>query len=1098
MSNAYLLSPSIFGDEIVFSTDDDIWKYNLQTKFAYRLTRQVGECFEPSFSPDGKNIIYRCNENSMIDIYKIPSNGGASTRLTFCGYMKKGNFLNNDKIIVSTGAFQHIISHANLYALDINTLKMKNLNLGTGNFLFKEKEFSLLGKNIGNPARWKRYRGGTAGTFWYADNKGKNKDNFKQIFKNLKSNLSNPIIYKEKLYFISDHEGYGNIYKSNPKGGKLTRITNEAKFYVRSFDIQEDRIVYNCAGEIKIQDLSSKESNQLNIEINAPFEQASPRIIETEEYLDHFDISEDGRQLAISSRGKLFILPPWGGSPIRLGKMSRRYKNITMIPTVEEESSNSKNKIVKKSKQMKNRKTTYLLASVYVDADGSDKISLFDEQHNEIEISSTDLGKIYEIVASPDGKHISFTNTKTAIYILELKSMTIKKIDQSGFGVVLDLNWSCDSSILNYSKQVESGKSELWNYHLQTSKKYNFIPSVHSDLSGSYSDNGDYFYFCSTREFETKFIETYFDYTITESQNIYAITLKDNVIPPTQLFLNNTPDEDEEEEEDDSKDEIKKKQDKSEKSKEEVIIESGIENRISKLNLPMGNYQKVWSIGDKVFYLNYSLPNLNRRELFEDGIFSLHCYDLKTNKSKLWQKDIFEAKMSNDGDFFVMNTKEGLRVISTESKPTEGEEDNKKDGWIDLTRITNKIDIRSEWKQMFNEAWLLQRENFWTPDMSKVKWTGIYKNYLPLLNKVNTRFEFSDLLWEMQGELGTSHCYEFGGDFYRDNKKFTQGFLGADYTFDKNKLTIKKFIKGDSWIENTHSPLLKENVSMNIGDEIHQIDGDSILSMENFYSTLQGKAGKNVTLKIKRKSSKTFENVTVKLLRHELHARYRNWVNDNRNLINKKTNGKIGYIHLPDMYINGMTEFYRSLIVETKKEGLIIDVRYNGGGHVSQIILKFLAQKVLGFDITRNFGTTTYPMDTVNGPIICLTNEYAGSDGDIFSHCFKLMKLGKLIGKRTWGGVVGIWPRFGLQDGTLTSQPEFSHWFKDVNFQVENYGTEPDIEVDILPQDYKKGIDTQLERGIKEILIDLKKNPPLKPDLKKNRSDLSIPKLPRT
>ena len=219
-------------------------------------------------------------------------------------------------------------------------------------------------------------------------------------------------------------------------------------------------------------------------------------------------------------------------------------------------------------------------------------------------------------------------------------------------------------------------------------------------------------------------------------------------------------------------------------------------------------------------------------------------------------------------------------------------------------------------------------------------------------------------------------------------------------------------------------------------------------------------------------------------------------VTKNRDFVHKKTKGKIGYVHVPNMSIWGYSEFYRSYISESEKEGLIIDVRYNGGGNVSQHLLKILKQKVIGFDTTRYFGIEKYPNSAINGPIVCLTNEHAGSDGDIFSHAFKLMKIGKLIGKRTWGGVIGIWPRLGLNDGSLTTQPEFSHWFEDVGYDVENYGTEPDIEVDILPSDYAKGIDPQLDRSIKEALKDIKKNHLSMDGLNKKKPNLKLPKLP--
>ena len=375
--------------------------------------------------------------------------------------------------------------------------------------------------------------------------------------------------------------------------------------------------------------------------------------------------------------------------------------------------------------------------------------------------------------------------------------------------------------------------------------------------------------------------------------------------------------------------------------------------------------------------------------------------------------------------------------------------------------------------------------------MSGINWKKIHDRYYKLINRVSSRSEFSDLVWEMQGELGTSHCYEFGGD-YKPKRNYNIGLLGADLEFDNDKKAykIKHLVKGDVWSGHMTSPLFRPGLNVKEGMYIKSISGNKLNKSTSPNIHLVNQVNKDVELIIADEENKNDREITIRTIPNENELRYRDWVEKNRNYVHRKTKNKVGYVHIPDMSPWGYSEFHRYWLSELQYDSLIVDVRFNGGGHVSQLILEKLARKRLGYDITRWMGTESYPGDSIAGPTIAITNEYAGSDGDIFSHSFKLMNIGKLIGKRTWGGVIGIWPRNLLVDGTITTQPEFSFWFKDVGWDVENYGTDVNIEVDITPKDYSKGIDTQLDRGIKEILLELKKNPVIKPTFE-NKPNLS-------
>src|SRR5471032_2798299 len=366
---------------------------------------------------------------------------------------------------------------------------------------------------------------------------------------------------------------------------------------------------------------------------------------------------------------------------------------------------------------------------------------------------------------------------------------------------------------------------------------------------------------------------------------------------------------------------------------------------------------------------------------------------------------------------------------------------------------------------MYAEAWRLQREQFWDEAMSGVDWDAVFARYAALLPRLRTRTELSDLIWEMQGELGTSHAYEMGGDF-RVPPQYKRGFLGADYVWDASAKGYR-IERGDSCDRDLDSPLAEPGVDVRVGDVITAISGRDVSFETPPGALLVNQAARDITLTISRDGEKS--RALVRTLRDERQLRYRAWVEENRRIVHERTDGKVGYLHIPDMGPWGFAEFHRGFLSEFDRAGLIVDVRYNRGGHVSPLLLEKLARKRVGYDVSRYGPPQPYPPESLGGPMIALTNQFAGSDGDIFSHCFKLYGLGTLVGMRTWGGVVGINPYHELVDGTVTTQPEYSFWFVDSGWGVENYGTDPDVVVDIAPQDTAAGRDPQMETALKLI-----------------------------
>jgi tricorn protease len=362
--------------------------------------------------------------------------------------------------------------------------------------------------------------------------------------------------------------------------------------------------------------------------------------------------------------------------------------------------------------------------------------------------------------------------------------------------------------------------------------------------------------------------------------------------------------------------------------------------------------------------------------------------------------------------------------------------------------------------------------------MSGVDWPAVLTRYEKLLPKVRTRDELSDVIWEMHGELGTSHAYEIGGDKRRP-PQYKRGFLGAEIAWsdEAGAYRIERILRGDPWNRDADSPLAEPGVDVREGDLLVAIGGRALTAQTGPGALLVNQAGRDIVLTVVRGRMSEPRRVLVRTLRDERMLRYRGWVEANRALVHRSTGGRVGYLHIPDMGPWGFAEFHRGYLSDFDRDGLIVDVRYNRGGHVSALLLEKLARKRVGYDVSRWAPPFPYPEESVAGPIVAITNQFAGSDGDIFSHCFKLYGLGPLVGMRTWGGVVGVNPRHCLIDGTETTQPEYSFWFTDAGWGIENYGTDPTHEVDIAPQDAKRGADPQMDEALRLVTEALAASP---------------------
>lgn len=1081
MSAGYYFFPTIANDTVVFASEDDLWSVPASGGVARRLTSNLARVTYPSLSPDGTQLAFVGYEEGQPDVYVMPSIGGQARRLSFMGggLFQTVGWSPEGKIIFAANSGQPFRYMIYLYTLSPQGGQPERINLGPARTIsYGPQGGIVLGRNTGDPARWKRYRGGTAGQLWI-DPQGTGV--FHPLIQ-LDGNLASPMWLGERIYFLSDHEGVGNLYSCLPSGEDLQRHTHHSEFYARNASSDGRRIIYHAGADLYLYNPITGTGEMIPVEFYSPQIQRNRKFVDASRFLEDWQLDPKGKSLATTTRGKLFTFGNWEGAAMQHGEpQGVRYRLPNWL--------NDGKRLV-----------------AVTDAAGEERFILFhaDSLQPAELLPELDIGRPVHIEVNPKKDQIIFSNHRFELLFLDLKTHELKTIDRGKAERIAGFSWSPDGEWAAYSVSTSLQVAVLKLWRASTGKITPLTEPVLRDVAPAFDPEGKYLYFLSYRHFNPVYDNLHFDLNFPRGVKPFLITLQKDTPSPFIPRLK-AEDEDEKEKQDEVTKEAEKADDQTQEKETEKPIQldlEGIEQRIVAFPVNEGKYGRILGLQEgRVLYSSYPVEGAIGEpwlpgEPEAKGL--LQIYKFEDQEEETLIKGISDFDLSRDASTLVYQAGSRLRVLKAGEKPDEdaGDKPSRKSGWIDLERVSVAVIPGAEWRQMFREAWRLMRDHFWTPDMSQVDWTTVHTRYLPLVDRVGSRAEFSDLMWEMQGELGTSHCYEMGGD-YRPQPAHQTGFLGADFELDQKNggWRITQILRGDVWDEQAASPLNQPGVNLQVGDRLLAINGQPLSAELSPTAALSNLAGCEVSLTVAANDGTPSRNVTVKTLFSETPARYRDWVETNRRLVHEATDGRVGYVHIPDMGAEGYAEFHRGYLAEVDREGLIVDLRYNSGGHVSSLLLEKLARRRIGYDLTRWGIPTPYPLESVMGPMVALTNEQAGSDGDIFSHGFKLMGLGPLLGKRTWGGVVGIWPRQALVDGSLTTQPEYSFWFSDVGWGVENYGTDPDIEVDNTPQDYAQGVDAQLKRSIAEIQKLLESNPPKMPDFA-DRPSRALPSLP--
>ena len=1080
--------PDIHKDKVAFVYGGDIWIASTGGGVARRITTHPGRELFPKFSPDGKWIAFTGQYDGNFNVYVIPAEGGQPKQLTF--YQGGAQPLSDrmgihNEVVTWFPDSKRILFLSRRdatngwikrpFSVSIDGGLPEPLPMDQGGLISFSPDGTKVAYNrvFRNFRTWKRYTGGLAQDIYIYDIKN---NVFEQQIPHTEYTDTFPMWHENTIYFTSDRgpEHKLNLYSYDPASKQVEQLTKFTSYDVMWPSLGPDAIVFENAGYLYTFDFASKQAQKLTLYVPGETGETLKHWTSVSRLITNFDISPDGKRAVFAARGDVFTVPAKEGS----------IRNLTRTQGIREKDA---------AWSPDGRWIAYVS-----DRTGEDELfmSQQDGLGKEQQITSGYKGFKFPPAWSPDSKKLAWADKDLRLWYVDVTEKKPVEVDRAQYAEITNYSWSPDSKWLAYDKADENGNSYVLLYALVDKKVTAVTTSFTNSNSPLFDPAGKYLYFISDRDYNEVLGNFDFEFANPKTSRVYIVTLRADEPSPFPALSDEvsikkeeptagTKEEEKGEAKVKSKEKAKKEGEKpkaegKEAGKEFKIDLDGIQNRIVALPMPPSTIRTLAAAKDLVLYGSAPIQGLSGPLPGETA--AVHAYDLKDRKDKVLIENVERFAVSFDGTKMLYQS----GGPNGESARTYGIIDTKSDapkkagdGALNLAGLRMEVDPPQEWTQMFNEVWRQERDYFYEAAMNGVDWEKEREKYALLLPDAASRYDVTYLMGEMIGDLSNSHTYVGGGD-YPELHPVNVGLLGADYEVDRSTGVYKfrKIYPGQNWEASARSPLTEPGVNVKEGDYLIAINGQTLRAPETPFELMVNTAGETVTLTVNSKpSDEGSHTAQVKPTADEYLLRERNWVESNRKKVDAATDGRVGYIYIPDMGGPGLNEFVRQWFPQVRKQGMVIDVRYNGGGFVDQLIFERLRRILAGMDASRNFKPTTVPPVVFSGAMACITNQYAASDGDIFSYFFKVYKLGPLIGERTWGGVRGIRGQIPLMDGGYITRPEFARYDLNSKWIVENKGVAPDIEVDNRPDLVVKGQDPQLERAIQEVMKQIQANP---------------------
>ncbi|MGD8540067.1 MAG: PDZ domain-containing protein [Candidatus Aminicenantes bacterium] len=1057
--NARMLRyPDVSDTHICFVYAGDIWVVAKEGGTAFRLSSPRGEEMFPRFSPDGTKIAFSGNYDGNTDIYLIPSMGGELQRLTHHGMtdLMIDWYPDGEALLYVSSMESGRQRYRQFYRVAKEGGLAEKLPVPYGEFGSLSPDGKTLAyMPISRDFRtWKRYRGGMAPDIWLFD---LNQIKAKNITDN-PANDSQPMWHGRTLYFLSDRgpNQRHNIWAMDLESEEARQITSFEDFDIHFPALGPSEIVFEAGGKLFLLDLETE--NQTQVEINLVTDEITlkPHRVNVSKLVQNAEISPQGKRALFEARGEVFSVPAEHGV----------IRNLTTSPGVAERFP-SWSPDGKHIAYWSDRSGEYEL-TICSARDGS----------QEQKLTSYGPGYRYHIYWSPDSQKIAFIDKSMTIYIYNIETQKTVKVDKGLWKYEGSLRnfkpgWSPDSRWLAYSRAEANRNDNIYLYDTKNNERHQVTSSHFNDFQPVFDPEGKYLYFLSNRTFRPIYGDTDNSFLYANTTNIVAVSLKPD-IPSTLAPRNDDEGLKKEEEEEQNKDKNQKEDENKdkEKAKKEVkpveITVADFESRLVVLPPKPGNYNNIQAKEGKILYQRY--PRTGSGE----EASSLVYYDLKEREEKTILGDVDGYRLSADGKKLLVWKKQSAAIVDV--KP-----DQKMEKPLQTGELEMMVDPRAEWRQIFSDAWRLSRDFFYDPGMHGVDWEAMRKQYGELLEDAVTRWDVNYVIGELIAELSASHTYRGGGDT-EEEARIGVGYIGVDWEIDNGFYRIAKIIEPAPWDSEVRSPLSMPGVNVKEGDYILAVNGVPLDISKSPWAAFQGLAGKIVELTINSKpTTETARKVIVETLKSETRLRNLAWIEQNRKYVETHSDGRIGYIYVPDTSLGGQNELVRQFSAQFHKEGLIVDERFNSGGQIPDRFIELLNRPALAFWAVRDGKDWQWPPVAHFGPKAMLINGWSGSGGDAFPDYFRKAGLGPLIGTRTWGGLIGVSGAPRLIDGGGVTVPTFRMYDPDGKWFKEGHGVDPDIEVKEDPAILADGTDPQLKRAVEEVLRMLEEQPFKKP-----------------